>query len=271
MASRWHAIGCTTVSCRRPRRWARWAGGIRNRPQRTSTRSKRARSANRRAQPRFEICIAEFDPETIRFFLLSTHYRRPIDFSEERIREVGAGLATFYRFLKRYERIGGESFYQIAPPARRAEGEFDPGDDPGLKAIAEQRSRFLEAMDDDFNTGGAIGVLFELLRMLNKYADDEKLEEPSYRDATKLAALQQGAKTLRELGATLGLFLKPPQEAAKGDDALVGKLLALLIEVRADARKAKNFAAADKVRARLAEIGVTLEDRPSGTEWTIER
>ncbi|MGO8751633.1 MAG: cysteine--tRNA ligase [Thermoguttaceae bacterium] len=219
----------------------------------------------------FRDLIAEFDPETIRFFLLSTHYRRPIDFSEERIREVGAGLATFYRFFKRYERIAGESFYQIAPPARRVEGEFDPGDNPGLKAIAEQRSRFLEAMDDDFNTGGAIGVLFELLRMLNKYADDEKLEEPSHRDAAKLASLQQGAKTLRELGATLGLFRKPPQEAAKGDDALVGKLLALLIEVRADARKAKNFAAADKVRSRLAEIGVTLEDRPSGTEWTIER
>jgi cysteinyl-tRNA synthetase len=87
-----------------------------------------------------------------------------------------------------------------------------------------------------------------------------------------LAALQQGAKTLRELAATLGLFRKPPQEKSTGgDDALAGKLIELLIEVRADARKAKNFAAADKIRSRLAEIGVALEDRPSGTEWTVEK
>ena len=217
----------------------------------------------------FRELLAEFDPETIRFFLLSTHYRRPIDFSDERIREVGTGLATFYRFFKRYERISGEGFYEVAPPVRRGEGDFDPGDNPALKAICEQRSRFLEAMDDDFSTGGAIGVLFELLRMLNKFADDQKLEDPTRRDPSALAALRQGAKVLRELGATLGLFRKPPQQAAQGDNDLVGRLLQLLIDLRADARKAKNFAAADKIRNRLTEIGVILEDRPSGTDWTL--
>lgn len=115
-------------------------------------------------------------------------------------------------------------------------------------------------------------MLFDLVRRLNKSADDEKLEEPAKRDPAKLAALEQGAKTLRELAATLGLFRKPVQEkAAGGDDALAGRLIELLIEVRADARKAKNFAAADKIRNRLSELGVTLEDRPSGTEWTVAR
>jgi cysteinyl-tRNA synthetase len=228
-------------------------------------------SKSRGASP-FKELLADFEPETIRFFLLSTHYRRPIDFSEGRIREVGTGLATFYRFFKRYQRVTDKSFYEIAPAARRSDGDFDPKDDPLLKDVAEHRERFLEAMDDDFNTGGAIGVLFDLLRALNKFADDEKLEEPSKRQPAKLATLEQGAKTLRELAASLGMFRTPPQEkSSASSDALVGKLVELLIEVRADARKAKNFAAADKIRNRMAELGVTLEDRPGGTDWTVEK
>jgi len=226
-------------------------------------------SKSRGASP-FKELLADFQPETIRFFLLSTHYRRPIDFGEGRLREIETALGTFYRFFKRFQRVTGKAFYDIALPQRRPQGDFDPKDDPLLKTVAEHRERFLEAMDDDFNTGGAVGVLFDLVRRLNKFVDDEKLEEGAKRDSAKLAALEQGAKTLRELAATLGLFRKPPQaEPAAGSDALLGQLIALLIEIRADARKAKNFAAADKIRNRLAELGVTLEDRPGGTEWTV--
>jgi cysteinyl-tRNA synthetase len=218
--------------------------------------------------------LAEFAPETIRFFLLSTHYRRPIDFGEERIREVETGLATYYRFFKRYERITGKDFYAIEAAKTRSEGDFQPGGDAVLAAVAELRQRFLEAMDDDFNTGGAIGILFDLLRRLNKFADDEKLEEgkPPHdhrADGARLVLLEQGARTLRELAGTLGIFRQPPEQTkpAAGEDALVARLMDLLIEIRADSRKAKNFAAADKIRTRLAELGVLLEDRPGGTEW----
>ncbi len=114
-------------------------------------------------------------------------------------------------------------------------------------------------------------MLFELVRRLNKYADDEKLEDKKQQTPEKIAAIQQGTKTLRELGATLGLFRKlPGQQAPAGDSMLTEKLLKLLIEVRAEARKAKNFAMADRIRNRLVEIGVVLEDRPGGTEWTIQ-
>ncbi len=246
-------------------------GGRQTRPAEGDLQSQEAGkiSKSRGASP-FRELLADFEPETIRFFLLSTHYRRPIDFGEERIREVATGLATFYRFFKRYERITGKSLYGIRAPARRTEGDIQPGGDPVLAAVAEYRQRFLEAMDDDFNTGGAIGVMFDLLRRLNKFADDEKLEDPGKPREAKLAVLEQGARTLRELAMTLGLFRRPPKEAkpASGDDALAGKLVELLIDVRADARKARNFAAADKIRTRLAELGVTLEDRPGGTEWT---
>ena len=220
----------------------------------------------------FSELLKRFRPETIRFFLLSTHYRRPIDFSDERIQEVDKGLDTFYRFFKRYERVAGQSFYQLAPPANRQAGEFPPGDGP-TKQFHELRERFLASMDDDFNSGGAIGDLFELVRSLNKLVDDDKLEGEGKADAAKVATLNRGAATLRELASILGLFRTAPQEAAAagGDDALVGKLMQLLIEVRADARQTKNFAAADKIRKSLTALSITLEDRADGTEWSVQK
>ena len=85
-----------------------------------------------------------------------------------------------------------------------------------------------------------------------------------------MASLAAGAKVLRELSSVLGLFRTPPPEpAAAANDALTGKLMSLLIDLRAEARKKKDFATSDQIRKRLTEIGVTLEDRPSGTEWTV--
>lgn len=206
--------------------------------------------------------------ETVRFFLLSTHYRRPIDFSVERIHSVGTGLDTFYRFFKRYERVTGESLYTIDAPQTRSAGQIEAGDDALLKDVADYRDRFLESMDDDFNTGGATGVLFELVRRLNKFVDDQKLEEPKTRDADSLASLTQGAKTLRELANVLGIFRKEPEADSAADDQLTGQLMQLLIDLRAEARKAKDFATADRIRNSLTEMGITLEDRPGGTDWT---
>jgi cysteinyl-tRNA synthetase len=217
----------------------------------------------------FSELLKRHAPETIRFFLLSTHYRRPIDFSETRIEEVNTGLEQFYRFFKRYERITGQSFYDLDYARARSAGEFNAAGNPTLAQIAEARRRFLDAMDDDFNTGGAVGDLFELVRTLNKFVDDERLEsnKPS---AEQAAALRQGASTLRELGATLGLFRAPAAKPATGDNELVGKLMSLVIELRAAARSRKDFATADRIRQALAELGITLEDRPGGTEWTLQ-
>ncbi len=214
----------------------------------------------------FRELLARHAPETIRFFLLSTHYRRPIDFSEGRIEEVNTGLEQFYRFFKRYERITGQSFYDIDYARTRPQGEFSADSEP-LGQIAEHRRRFLEAMDDDFNTGGAVGDLFELVRWLNKFADEHKLE--SGKGAKEpLAVLARGAATLRELGATLGLFRAPSARPSAGTDELASHLMELIIELRATARTKKDFATADRIRQALSELGITLEDRPSGTEWT---
>lgn len=200
-------------------------------------------------------------PETLRFFLLATHYRRPIDYSEERLEEVGRGLDGFYRFFERYERITKESFYRVKAPTIQVSPVGGPSDE-----FVALRKRFLDHMDDDFNTGGAVGVLYELLSALNRFADSVQLEAGKGTNAEKLA-FERGAGYLKELGQILGVFLKPAEKLKSADDDLANGLMQLLIDLRAEARKAKNFALGDQIRKRLTEIGVTLEDRPSGTIW----
>jgi cysteinyl-tRNA synthetase len=215
----------------------------------------------------FSELLERHSAEVIRFFLLSTHYRSPIQYSEELLEETARSLEAFYRYFKRYERITGEAFYSLSVATTRQQGEFDAAKDDALREIAAIRSRFLEAMDDDFNTGLGVATLFDLVRVLNKFADVEKLEASGAATA-KLAVLKAGTATLRELAATLGLFTKPIEAKAGGHDGLVDQLMQLLIEVRANARKNKDFATSDTIRKRLGEIGVALEDRPGGTEWT---
>jgi cysteinyl-tRNA synthetase len=222
-----------------------------------------------------EIVVSELlkrhEPETLRFFLLSTHYRRPIDYSEERLEEVQRGLDSFYRFFERYQRIAKKSFYDVKAPSRRSAFTVS-GHQSGEFSVDIQRlwETFLNHMDDDFNTGGAIGVLFELLTALNRFADAKQLEGTTPAPA-ELEAFQRGVGSLKELSDVLGLFQRPL--AAKQDSAqepLVNGLMQLLIDLRAEARKSKNFAMADQIRQRLSQLHVALEDRPGSTGWRVE-
>jgi cysteinyl-tRNA synthetase len=204
-------------------------------------------------------------PETLRFLLLGTHYRSPIEYSEDRLQEVRRSLDNFYRFFERYQRIRGNSFYEVEAPTRFA--PFETGKQSEfLNEVARLRATFLEDMADDFNTGGAIGSLYELLTALNRFADSRRLEG-SNPAAGDIEEFDRGVVVLRELGGILGLFHEPPPAPAGAADELVGRLMQLLIDLRQEARKAKNFAMADQIRKRLAELGITLEDRPGGTGW----
>jgi cysteinyl-tRNA synthetase len=206
-------------------------------------------------------------PETLRFLLLSTHYRSPIEYSEKRLEEVHRALESFHRYFERYERITCSSFFGLrAPPTRgpleaEGQGEF-------LVEAHRLRDAFLECMDDDFNTGGAVGVLYELLTALNRFADSRELERGKA-DGADVDAFRRGAMVLRELSQILGVFCEPPASKGAGQDHLVNGLMQLLLDLRAEARKAKNFALGDQIRKRLAEIGVTLEDRAGGTGWRL--
>jgi cysteinyl-tRNA synthetase len=216
--------------------------------------------------------FAAHSPEGVRFFLLRTHYRSPIEFSDALIAEAEENLEKFYRLFEAYQRITGEDFYAIRAATSREKSAVFKGEPADFSAeLAHYRQRFLDAMDDDFNTGGAVGVLFEMLRSINGFIAKHKLDAGAKADDQQKAALRGAMTLLKELSQLLGVFRKPVAKASSGgDDAFAGSLMQLIIELRADARKSKNFAVADKIRDGLAALKVTIEDRPDGTTWRRE-
>jgi len=211
--------------------------------------------------------------EVLRFFLISTHYRSPIDLGDfdPKVQTLPPGLnsaqracETFTRFAERYQRITQRGFHELAGSTRA------PATAPVFRwsELGELYRRFHDHMDDDFNTGGAVAVLFELATVLNRQADFGRLEDPARTDAAARADFEEGAVLLRTLGQILGLFFEMPK-AASGNDQLVAGLMQLLLDLRNEARKTKNFALGDQIRKRLTELGVTLEDRPGGTGWRV--
>ncbi|MBX6314547.1 MAG: cysteine--tRNA ligase [Isosphaeraceae bacterium] len=211
--------------------------------------------------------LARYDPDTLRCLYLASHYRRPTDYGPGRLDEIQRGLQAFHHFFERFERLTGRSYYHLEAPRRRA--AFDPGESALLCQVAEHRDRFLEAMDDDFNTGGALGELYELVRVLNRFADTAGLEATD-RDPAKVEEWTRGVVVLKELAQILGLFRQAPAQRQVVESGLTAPLLDLLVHVRAQVRKEKNFRLADEIRDRLAALGIVLEDRPSGTTWRIE-
>ncbi|MBS0206055.1 MAG: cysteine--tRNA ligase [Planctomycetes bacterium] len=233
--------------------------------------AKEAQEANKLAGSKGAASVKELfakhDPETIRFFLLATHYRSPIDFSDERIEETGKSLEGFYRLFETYERVAGQSFYSLQAAATRESAPALTGEPAAYFAeLASLRLRYLDAMDDDFNTGGAVGVLFDLRKTLNSFIGDHKLDT-AQADKSKLPALTAGMGLLKELSAILGVFRDARKKAVSSDDGLVDGLMQLVIQIRADARKNKNFAVADLIRNKLNELKITLEDRTDQTLW----
>ena len=172
--------------------------------------------------------LDKYPAEVVRFLLLSSQYRSAINYSEDSLKEAQVRLERFYNALDGVE-VG-----EVAD----LDNEFS--------------TRFHEAMDDDFNTPEAIAALFELARETNKASGDEQ------------AAL---AGQLRYLGGVLGCLQSDPKaffQAGAGDEA---EWIEEMIQKRADAKKAKDFATADAVRDELAAKGITLKDGPEGTTW----
>jgi cysteinyl-tRNA synthetase len=214
--------------------------------------------------------LKQHHPETVRFLLLNTHYRSPIEWTDERLAEMRKSLEGFYRFFERYERITGERFAAVRTPWQRRDA-FDPAWAAGADwdEIVSLRRKYFECLDDDFNTGGAIGALNELLTALNRFAEKKQLEGAGAGKQPALDIFRKGVVVLKELSQVLGLSGEVPRKEGGADDQLVNGLMQLLIDLRAEARKAKNFALADRIRQGLTQLGVTLEDRPGGTSWRV--
>lgn len=215
--------------------------------------------------------IEEQTGDRIRFFLLRSHYRSTILFGDEPLAEAGQALNAFYRLIQRFERITGDSFFESVAYARtRHDGDSHVSNPESelLAEVAKRRAAYLDKMDDDFNTGGAVSELFEISRAINRFVEQENLEDPKKRSDQALATFRTAMGVLRELGAILGLFIKPPKKSGdEGAGALVDGLMGLIIRLRAEARAKKDFATSDTIRDGLGALRITLQDLKEGTTW----
>jgi cysteinyl-tRNA synthetase len=229
--------------------------------------------------------VEQHGPEVIRYLLLSSHYRRPIEFSEQAIADVKKALATFHRLFERLERmtppvptnvtapLGATAApsTQPAPPPQdmdRVAATLLDGEHAAFaKSVLAGKMKFLEMMDDDFNTAGGIGTMHELAGEINAFIERNDVERKKQPEL--VTAVAAAGQTLKNLGGILGLFTHKPAAMAgqQTESKLPDQLMTLLIRLRNEARKSKNFALADDIRKGLAEIGVTLEDRADGTGW----
>ena len=210
-----------------------------------------------------EKLLGEHGAQVIRYLVLSTHYRSPIDFSEAAIEGSKKALATFDRYYHRVERLGTKLEDTSPDIESDARTQLDGPHATYAREVVALKMRWMDMMDDDFNTAGAIAAMHEITSMGNSFLDSSGVEK--HRAPASVSAAAAAAMTLRKLGKLLGLTLT----AAVRDsgDSLTPRLMELLIQLRQEARVGKNFALADAIRDKLTAIGVTLEDRPDGTGW----
>jgi len=192
----------------------------------------------------------KFDPMVVRFFILQSHYRSTLDFSEQAIEAAAKGLEKLQNTI---ERVRSEI------NKGKAGQRSDPSGGGSLPDLDEHRKRFFEAMDDDFNTPQAIAVLFELSRSVNELIASA--------DGASTNALEKAGKFFGEsFDAVLGLSLKSNMRSSSSG-LIESNLIDLLIDARKEARTNKLWALSDNIRDKLKALGVVIEDTKDGTTW----
>jgi cysteinyl-tRNA synthetase len=213
--------------------------------------------------------LKKYDPETLRFFILSAHYRSPLDFSDQNLDEAQSGLERIYSCLASLDEILHgrspqteitvlENLTQVGLELQEKVDQFIP--------------RFVEAMDDDFNATLALGVLFETVRATNRFLAETKGMTP-----VALALIARVQHLFAEAGSVLGLFTTPPAvwlegiKSAKADQIdITSDEIERLIAERTEARAAKNFKRGDEIRDLLLAKGILLLDSAQGTTWNVK-
>ena len=211
--------------------------------------------------------LKKYPADAVRLLALQTHYRSPIDFGVEALDEARRAYERIENCLFALDVFLAKSPSRTAP--QRTQKEVELSD-----SFFDYERRFEEAMDDDFNTARAIGVIFELVKELNTYLD----EQERYRTPASSMVVSHGRDTLLKLCRVLGLF-SPAAEAVESAEAAARARVApdgfptadsfieLLLEVRAIARDKKQFETADFIRSRLRELGVRIDDLHEGQRW----
>ncbi|MFQ9311294.1 MAG: cysteine--tRNA ligase [Paraclostridium sordellii] len=182
----------------------------------------------------------KYDLEVVRFFMLSAHYRNPVNFSDEMLSQAKAGLERLYNTKEKLE-------FTLS---NLKEKNLKENEKDLLKELDSYREKFINAMDDDINTADAISAIFELARFINSNVN----EESSIEFAKKCLS------EFEELTNVLNIVNKKQDEVLDAD-------IEKLIQDRTDAKKNKNFALADEIRNKLLDMGIVLEDTRQGTKW----
>jgi len=210
--------------------------------------------------------LKSYDAEVVRFFILTAHYRSPIDFSDQNLEEARTGLSRFY-----------EALAQLDKALDKADAGVEQGAVPEsltepVERLTQLEERFRSAMDDDFNTALAIGHMFDAVRAINRI-----LAEENTLNGQMQVVLAKGRDDLLRLGDVLGLFGSVPEawltlSAREGLDesGLSAADIDALIVARREARASRDFARADQIRDELAAKGVQLLDGPEGTTWKMK-
>ena len=209
--------------------------------------------------------LDKYDAEIVRLFLLSTHYRSPIDFSDANLKDARAGLDRFYTMKEGIKNfLAGKK-----PSAVKPEEVVESVDKSLYEKIVNLPKAFEDAMDDDFNSALAIGIIYDAVREVNKFIADlgQKNEQGAY------IILSAAQESFDNVSRTLGIFLREPEEwfgeARLGEHKVTLSMEQIeeYIHLRNQARERKDWAEADRVRRVLDDAGVTLFDRPGGTVW----
>jgi len=205
----------------------------------------------------------KYHPEVVRLFLLTNHYKSPIDFTEKNLSDAEEAVRRLY-----------DTKFRLTEAVNQKVGDNeDPGPQKELFDASDNfQKEFVEAMDDDFNTAKALGKLFDIVHVVNRFLDGHGAFS-----AMDVETMKGALKTMGDASSIFGILQKDPNDYF--DEIKSLKLtttdidpeeIERLIAKRIDARKAKNFKTADDIRDDLAKMGVVLEDSPAGTTWKLK-
>lgn len=195
--------------------------------------------------------LEKYSGDALRFFLLSTHYRSPLDFSDDRLEEAEKNMDKLKDVIARIKEMSSMEGSEETEASRKL-----------AEAADHAMKVFHEAMDDDFNTGLTTGAMFELAKAINVYYN-----EVHAGTAFNKEAADKVGQTFKTILDVLGILEKEWKKEEAYDDKDYNDLVNVLLEIRQSARKAKQYQIADEIRDKLGEIGIVIEDTPTGARW----